>query len=148
VEIIIGYNIDVVPQAASSLSLRPALPDDAEQASALIYETMGTLGDFLFGQSGREDTLRVLAILFREKGHLLSYQFSTLAEAEGEIAGIAQAMPGADLGKVTIRLVRACAKCFGISAALRLAWRGLPLALEPDAEAGEFYVNKIGRAHV
>jgi ribosomal protein S18 acetylase RimI-like enzyme len=133
-------------QIHPALSLRPAAPDDADRAAELIYETMGTLGDYLFGQSNREDVLRVLAVLFEKKGHLLSFQFATLAEAEGEIVGIAQALPGADLWKAAIGLVRACAEGLGFGAAIRLAWRGLPLALEPDAEAGEFYVETLAVA--
>jgi ribosomal protein S18 acetylase RimI-like enzyme len=133
-------------QENPSLSLRPATPDDAGLAAAIIYETMGTLGDYLLGQNNREDTIRTLAILFRERRHLLSYQFSTLAELQGEIVGIAQALPGADLWKAAIGLARACAKCLGLGAALRLAWRGLPLAFEPDAEAGEFYVETLAVA--
>lgn len=130
----------------SSFSLDPATPDDAEQASALIYETMGNLGDYLLGQSNRKDTILALAILFRERGHLLSYQFSTLAKVEGKIVGITQAIPGADLWKVTVRLVRACATCLGLGSAIRLAWRGFPLAFEPDAEGGEYYVNTLAVA--
>jgi ribosomal protein S18 acetylase RimI-like enzyme len=141
-----GYNIDVAQPGDTSPSLRPAAPDDAERAASIIYETMGTLGDYLLGQTRREDTIRVLAILFREKRHLLSYQFSTLAVEEGEIVGIAQAVPGADLWKATIGLARACAKCLGWRAAIRLAWRGFPLAFEPDAEAGEFYVETLAVA--
>jgi len=127
----------------SPLSLRPATPDDAEPASALIYDTMGTLGDYLLGGSNREETVRLLALLFREGGHLLSFQFSTLAELEGKVIGIAQAVPESDLSKVTIQLVRASAKCFGLRAALRLAWRGFPLAFEGDSEPGEYYVNTL-----
>lgn len=116
------------------------------KAAALIYETTGTLGDYLFGQSNRADTVRTLAVLFREPDHLLSFQSSTLAEAGGEIIGIAQALPGADLWKANIRLAQACAKCLGFGAAIRLAWRGLPLIFEPDAEAGEFYVETLAVA--
>jgi ribosomal protein S18 acetylase RimI-like enzyme len=133
-------------QLESSLSLRPAKPDDSRPAAELIYETMGTLGDYLFGQSSRAETVQFLAVLFREGGHLLSFQFSTLAEAEGEIVGIAQALPGADLAKASIGLARACGKCFGWRSALRLAWRGFPLALEPDAESGELYVETLAVA--
>jgi ribosomal protein S18 acetylase RimI-like enzyme len=134
------------PQNLTSLALRPAIPADAEKAAALIYETTGTLGDYLFGQSNRADTIRVLAVLFREPDHLLSFESSTLAEAGGEILGIAQALPGADLWKVEIGLARTCAKCLGWGAALRLGWRGMPLIFEPDAGAGEFYVETLAVA--
>ena len=130
----------------NSITLRPAIPEDAEAAAPLIYSAMGTLGDFLFGQPGPEGTIRVLAALFREPGHILSYQFSTLAEAGGSIAGIAQEIPEAELSKATLGLVRAFIKCSGWRAAIGLAWRGFPLAFEGDAEPGELYVNTLAVA--
>ncbi len=128
---------------SNSLSLRPATPEDAEAAAPLIYSTMGTLGDYLFGRPGPEGTIRVLASLFREPGHILSYQYSTLAEAEGTIAGIAQEIPEAELSKATLGLVRSIIKVCGWKAAAGLAWRGFPLAFEGDAEPGELYVNTL-----
>lgn len=128
---------------SASIALRPATPEDAEAAAPLIYSTQGTLGDFLFGRPGPEGTIRVLAALFREPGHILSYQYSTLAEAEGTIAGIAQEIPEAELSKATLRLPWAVKKCFGWGAALGLARRGFPLAFEGDAEPGELYVNTL-----
>ncbi len=130
-------------QLEHALSLRPATPDDADPAADLIYETALTLGNYVFGQTGRAGTVRVLAILFREKGHLFSYQFSTLAVMGEEVVGIAQSYPADELWKAGARLVRACAKCFGLGAAIRMAWRSYPLAFEPDAKPGEFYVGTL-----
>ncbi len=131
---------------SASITLRPATPEDAEAAAPLIYSTMGTLGDFLFGRPGPEGTVRVLESLFREPGHILSHEYSTLAEAEGTIAGVAQEIPEADLSKATLRLAGAFRKCFGWGAAIGLAWRGFPLAFEGDAEPGELYVNTLAVA--
>ncbi|MGB7538063.1 MAG: GNAT family N-acetyltransferase [Anaerolineales bacterium] len=128
------------------ITLRPATPEDADPAAALIYETMGSLGDYLFGHAADKGTIRVLAALFREGGHFLSYHYSILAEAEGTVVGIAQEIPEAELSKATLQLVRALVKCFGWGAALRLAWRGFPLAFEGDAEAGEYYVSTLAVA--
>jgi len=131
---------------SASIVLRPATPEDAEPAAALMYETMGTLGDFIFGQSTGAGTTRVLAALFRERKHFLSYQYSILAEMEGTIAGIAQEIPESELSKATVQLALAVAKCFGWRAAIGLAWRGFPLAFEGDAEAGEYYVSTLAVA--
>ena len=141
-----GYNADMVALHTPSLTLRPATPEDAEPAAVLMYETMGTLGDFLFGQSAGAGTIRVLAALFRERGHFLSYQYSVLAEMEGTIAGIAQEIPEAELSKATLHLARTFSKCFGWRAGFGLAWRGFPLAFEGDAEAGEFFVSTLAVA--
>jgi ribosomal protein S18 acetylase RimI-like enzyme len=131
---------------SDSITLRPATPDDADPAAALVYETMGSLGDYLFGHASDGGTIRVLAALFRERGHFLSYQYSILAEAEGTVVGIAQEMPESELSKATLQLVRALVKCYGWKAAVRLAWRGFPLAFEGDAEAGEYYVSTLAVA--
>jgi ribosomal protein S18 acetylase RimI-like enzyme len=142
----LGYNFGMATLSKSSITLRPANPDDANAAAALIYETMATLGEYLFGQPDAKGAVRTLAVVFRERGHLFSHQFTTLAEVKNEIVGIAQAFPGADLWKVGARLVQVCGKCFGLTAALRFAWRGFPLAVEPDAENGEFYINTLAVA--
>ncbi|MBN2085150.1 MAG: GNAT family N-acetyltransferase [Anaerolineales bacterium] len=131
---------------SASIILRPATPEDADPAAVLMYETMGTLGDFLFGQSAGTETIRVLAALFRERGHFLSYQYSVLAEADGTVAGIAQEIPESELSKATLQLARTFSKCFGWRAGLGLAWRGFPLAFEGDAEAGEFYISTLAVA--
>jgi ribosomal protein S18 acetylase RimI-like enzyme len=130
----------------SRVMLRPATPEDAGPAAALIYETALTLGDYIFGQSGPEGTIRVFAILFRERGHLFSYQYSTLAEAGGEIVGLVQALPADEMARAGLGLVRACLACFGLGATLRAIRRGWPLAFEPDAKAGEFYVDTLAVA--
>jgi ribosomal protein S18 acetylase RimI-like enzyme len=130
----------------SSISLRPAIPDNAGPAAALIYEAAGTLGDFVFGQPGREDTIRVMAAIFPHKRHLFSYDLTTLAVADGKIVGILQALPGADIAKAGARLVWIYVKCFGIGAAIRMAWRSFPLAFEPDAKPGEFYIDTLAVA--
>jgi ribosomal protein S18 acetylase RimI-like enzyme len=127
----------------SALLLRAAAPEDAVNASALIYETMGTFGDFLFGQSGREGTIHVVSVIFQQAGNLLSYEHSTLAEVDGRIVGIAQAFPGADLWKATLGLMRVCIRRFGLRFGFALAWRGLPLASEPVAGAEEYYVQTL-----
>ncbi len=141
-----GYNVKMISQTSLPVTLRSAVPEDAEPAAALIYETMGTLGDYLFGYAAGGGTLRVLSALFRESGHFLSHQYSILAETEGAIVGIAQEIPESELSAATIQLVRALAKCFGWGAAIRLAWRGFPLAFEGDAEPGELYVNTLAVA--
>jgi ribosomal protein S18 acetylase RimI-like enzyme len=142
----LGYNSGMAGQRESCVSLRPATPDDADPAAALIYETAGTLGDYVFGQTGRTGTIRVLALLFREKGHLFSYQHTTLAVSAGEIVGLVQSFPGGDMWKAGFGLVRACLKCFGLRATIRGIRRGYPLAFEPDAQPGEYYVETLAVA--
>jgi ribosomal protein S18 acetylase RimI-like enzyme len=138
-----GYNSHVNTKTGSRIRLRPATPDDAGPAAALIYETALSLGDYVFGQTGRTGTTRILAALFREQGHLFSYEFSTLAVEQGAVVGIVQAMPAAELGRAGVGLLLACARRLGLRATLGVAMRSFPLAFEPDAKKGEFYVDTL-----
>jgi ribosomal protein S18 acetylase RimI-like enzyme len=133
-------------QPGTHVTLRPAVPDDAGAAAALIYEAAQSLGDYVFGQSGPEGTIRVFSILFREQGHLFSYELTTLATAGEEIAGLMQALPGADVWRAGVGLMRACLKCFGLRATIGGIRRSYPLAFEPDAKPGEFYVGTLAVA--
>jgi ribosomal protein S18 acetylase RimI-like enzyme len=142
----LDYNAGMAEPPKESVILRKATPDDDGPAAGLIYETMPTLGEYLFGRPDAQETIRVLAVLFRERGHLLSFQFSILAEENGEVVGIAQALPSATLGRAVLLLVRVYGKRFGLRPALRLAWRGFPLAFEPDAKPNEYYVDTLAVA--
>jgi ribosomal protein S18 acetylase RimI-like enzyme len=133
-------------QRETPFSLRSAVPDDADAAAALIYETAQSLGDYLFGQTGPAGTIQVFSILFRQKGHLFSYELTTLAVAGEEVVGLAQSLPAADIWKADVGMVLACFKCFGLRATIRGIRRSYPLAFEPDAKPGEFYVGTLAVA--
>jgi ribosomal protein S18 acetylase RimI-like enzyme len=139
----LDYNSGMPAEIESQITLRPATPEDAEPAAALIYETALTLGDYIFGQTGRDGSIRVLARLFPERDHLFSYQTTTLAQSAGEVVGLIQALPADDLWKAGIGFMRACWKCFGLRHTIRGVARAYPLAFEPDAKAGEFYVDTL-----
>lgn len=133
----------MISKADSRIGLRSATPEDAGPAAALIYETALSLGDYVFKQTGREGTTRIFSLLFREKGHLFSYEYSTLAVEGKAVVGIVQAMPSAELGKAGVGLLLACARRLGWRAALGVARRSFPLAFEPDAKPNEWYVDTL-----
>jgi ribosomal protein S18 acetylase RimI-like enzyme len=142
----LDYNSRMPRDSKIKISLRPATPADAEAAAALMYETMPTLGEYLFGQPDAAGTIRVLAGIFPAPGHLLSYQYSTLATFGMEAVGIAQVLPSNDMARAAIGLARALRRRFGWAAMLRLIYRGIRLANEPDTEPGEYYVNTLAVA--
>jgi ribosomal protein S18 acetylase RimI-like enzyme len=135
-----------MPPSVAEVALRPARPADAESAAAIIYETMPTLGEYLFGRPDASGVIRVLAAVFPIPGQLLSYSFSTVAVAGSEVVGVIQALPSDAMGRAAVGLARAVGRAFGWGSALRLAWRGFPLAFEPDTKPGEYYVNTLAVA--
>ncbi|MBN1438256.1 MAG: GNAT family N-acetyltransferase [Anaerolineales bacterium] len=136
----------MAPFANNSVSLRTAVPEDAVPAAALIYETALSLGDYVFGQTGPEGTIRILTILFPEKSHLFSYQYTTLAEEGNEVVGLLQALPAEELQRAGVGIFLACLKTLGLRSTIRGIRRAWPLAFEPDAKRGEFYINTLAVA--
>jgi ribosomal protein S18 acetylase RimI-like enzyme len=129
-----------------SIALRPARPDDADDAAALMHATMGSLGAYIFNQPGPEETIRFLAKIYPLDGHRYSIRFTTLAEWNGDPVGLLQAIPGARLGAATLMLLFAIRRAHGWRAAFSLIRRGLPLASEPDAKDGEYYIECLSVA--
>lgn len=67
--------------------IRPADPQrDARAVAGLIYDTDPYVFPFMFGRRAR--ALPVLAQLFALKANSFSYRYVTVAEADGEIAGM------------------------------------------------------------
>jgi ribosomal protein S18 acetylase RimI-like enzyme len=130
----------------SGISFRPARAADAPAAARLMHATMGTLGDYVFGRTGPEETVRFLEMIYPQPGHRYSLSFTTLAELDSQPVGLLQAIPGERLGAVTLALFHAIRRVFGWRAAFGLVRRGLPLASEPDAKDGEFYIECLSVA--
>ncbi len=129
-------------------SSEPPRLDDAVGASALIYETMGTLGDFLFGQPGREDSSAVVgSAVSPSRPICFPMKIRRWRSRSGRIVGIAQAFPGADLWKAALGLMRVVHPAPGICG---LPWpspgAGCPWRFEPVADADEYYVQTLAVA--
>jgi ribosomal protein S18 acetylase RimI-like enzyme len=130
----------------SGISFRPARASDAPAAARLMHATMASLGDYVFGRAGPEETVRFLEGIYPQPGHRYSLSFTTLAEMDGKPVGLLQAIPGDRLGAVTLELFHVIRRVFGWRAAFGLARRGLPLASEPDAKDGEYYIECLSVA--
>lgn len=122
--------------------VRPARTDEAELAAALLYETVHGLGDYMFGCDPRWTVLETLAELFRKPGNRLSHEYASLAEVDGQAAGLLMAYPGEALPRLDLRTGRTLLGFFSLGALLRMAWRSLALP-GPEAGRGEYYISNL-----
>lgn len=129
-----------------SLSFRTARASDATSVAPLLQATMGTLGDYVFGQTNSEGTARFLERMYPEEGHRYSMTFSTLVETGGAVVGLLHAIPGKRLSRCTFALWRAMRRLYGVRAAFGLLRRGWPLAFEPEATGAEYYIECLSVA--
>ncbi len=78
---------------SSEIVLRQGRPEDCTAASELIYSTGPYFFDHVFGND-RMKTCQLLEYLYRKRSGIFSHRFSTVAELEGEVAGLVLGFDG------------------------------------------------------
>ncbi len=82
------------------LKLRHARPDDRQAAGRLLREALTPeLADAVFGLGVEGGATRYLEGLFARAGTLWSYDLVTLAEADGQVAGMVSHAPWSELAR-------------------------------------------------
>ena len=84
----------------SGLKLRRAGPDDKQLAGRLLREALTPeLADAVFGLGVEGGATRYLERLFARSGTLWSYDLVTLAEVDGQVAGLVSHAPWSELAR-------------------------------------------------
>nr|MDP8943476.1 GNAT family N-acetyltransferase [Actinomycetota bacterium] len=83
---------------------RPARADDAERVAWLMYQSAADVYDRFAGS--RAAALRVLRAAFRRPGTTASAEVVTVAELDGEVAGMMAAFPVAEAERRAARFLR------------------------------------------
>ncbi len=121
--------------------IRPATPEDAPQAAALIHLSMGRVADFLFGNHDPTLAVHVLERLFAEPGNRFSYEFATVSLVGSDIAGLLLAHPGKLMKKLERPMLRHLFRIYGRNDMLHFLPRAVPLMIgHKEAERDEFYL--------
>lgn len=89
---------------AASPLVRPARRDDVEPVSWLMYQSASQVYDRYAGSS--RAALRLLRAAFRRSGTTASAEVVTVAEIDGEVAGILAAFPVDEADRRTTRFLR------------------------------------------
>ncbi len=130
--------------SAAGITLRPARPVDVEIAAELIFATTQPFGDELIGLGDHTLALRAICAFYLHPGTRMSWQFTHLAEIDGQVAGLLVAFPGRDLFKLEMRMAVPAWRAYGLRNLLRMAWRAPRAATgKREAEKDEFYVSHL-----
>lgn len=71
-----------------NLKIRKATSQDGPQAVILLYQAMGSLGEYIFGNGVTDKAVDVLKKLFMAKNNRFNFRHVYLAEAGDSIAGL------------------------------------------------------------
>ncbi|GGN98750.1 GNAT family N-acetyltransferase [Saccharibacillus kuerlensis] len=115
------------------LRIRPAMPEDSQAVSLLMYDAIGDIAHTIAGTTDMPDTMDVLEQLFQQPGCRLSYTNGLVCEAEnGDIAGFMLSYSGDEAQSLDELLIR------------RLQDLGLQTSgLVPEARPGEYYLDSL-----
>ena len=115
----------------------------APVASQLIYMTMGSLTDYLFGHDSQQTARLLLGQLFSAKENRFSYQFSEVAIQSNKIVGLLLAYPAHYLNSLRFTTLFQLIKVNDFSGLIRFLYRSFPLWFAQEAEDDEYFISNI-----
>lgn len=125
------------------MNWRAARVEDALIALPLIYATMGTFADFLFGVGSSALARRSLEVLFRHPRSRLSHAFTQLLDIEEETAGLYLAYPGALLPRLDLHTAAVMFPLLGWRKSLAFISRAFAFSGVREAHPGEYYIQAL-----
>jgi len=125
------------------IRIRVAVPGDAPFAASLIYLSLGSLADHLFGQR-KEKIEKLLVKLFARNAGRFGYQYAFVAELDDDPVGLLIASRGADINRLNLETIPHLIKVLGFANAVRFVWRAVTLPGGREAEDDEFFISNLG----
>jgi ribosomal protein S18 acetylase RimI-like enzyme len=131
------------PAGSAALTLRPAVAADAPAAAGLILSSMGRFGEVLLGFGDESKARGVLERWFPRAGHRFSSRFATLAELDGELAGLLLGFPASDLWRLELGLAPVLRLAYSPGELLHFISGNLALLRLKEAERGDWLVAHV-----
>lgn len=127
-----------------TLTIRPAIPADADKVAPLIYSAAPQKYDYWFGCFGHEP-LAVIADAFRAGAGVMGYQHYWVAEQNGEVLGGGSFYSAREIKDAKQQLLVWALPYFGVFKLPKLIKRGLELsALQQPFYDDMLYVGNLG----
>ena len=127
----------------AEIKIRSAIADDADTSTQLIYMTMGSLADYLFGGDDERAAKKVISRLFRRQKNRYSHQYTNLAIIDGDVAGLLLSYPGKVLKSLNFPMVESMFAVTELPQLLRFFYRSLPLISIKEAASDEYFINNM-----
>ncbi len=122
----------------------PADPDMAPAASTLIYLTMGTMADYLFGANEPERARHLLGRLFRLESNRFSYRFTECAALSDKVSGLLISYSSQVMRRLEMQMALELVQQTGLAGFARFLGRVLPLAGIKEAETDDYFISNVG----
>jgi len=125
----------------SSISIRPARPDDAPLAAAVFRLSMEGTTEFIFGCDGRQVEITLMRLFSSDAGRF-GYCCAHVAEMNRKPLGMLISFPGADVTRLSLAAAPQLFRVFGLRT-FGVAARSLLFANIHEADADEYLVSNL-----
>jgi ribosomal protein S18 acetylase RimI-like enzyme len=128
----------------SNLFIRSASLSDKTIAAELILSTMGSTGDFLFGFGDHQRAIKAVGSFFERQGNRFSYNLTTIAEIDNQVAGALLTFPGNQSNRLDFAMSGPIFREYGLKDTARFLGLMLRyLASYKENGPDEFYIAHI-----
>jgi GNAT superfamily N-acetyltransferase len=125
------------------IKCRPAQPEEASQASRLIFDTFPQMTAFIIGLDDDRRARRILKKIFGTPGHRLSYQFTEMICEDDNVIGLFIAYPGHDLTRLGWRTGKLILKAYRFAEKIKVIQRGLSFIFIQEAASDEYLLSNL-----
>ncbi|MGF7050310.1 ribosomal protein S18 acetylase RimI-like enzyme [Paenibacillus sp. DS2015] len=115
------------------MTIRIAIPRDAQQAARLMYDALHDVAHQLTGAETEADAVEVLAYYFAQEKGRLSYKQAMVKELDGKVVGVVIAYAGADADVLDQPMLER----------LRKLHNDPTFTLAKEADEDEYYIDTL-----
>ncbi len=127
----------------SEMVFKKAEPGDSVWAGERLLETMLGFGVNVFGLGSKKRALEVLSSFFEKRTNRLSYQYSYIAQIEGNPAGLLLILPGSRLMRANLATAVQVFSVYRFAEIAELVKRTIHMIDEEKAAKDELYVGNV-----
>ncbi|MCD6358939.1 MAG: GNAT family N-acetyltransferase [Dehalococcoidia bacterium] len=127
----------------TKLTIRSAMPEDAEVGAQLICMAMGEVAVFLFGFHNPDRAREVVEKLFANGNNRFSHQFADMAIVDGNAVGLLFSCSGEEVKQLSTPMVWQTMRIYNPLEFLLFLRNTVPLVGGKEAEADEYFISDL-----
>lgn len=125
------------------IKTRSATVYDEKACTQLIYDTMGSMADYLLGGDDDAEAKKIISRLFQRQKNRYSHQYTELTIIDGNVTGLLLSYSGKILNSLVFPMAESMFAVNKLSETLRFFYRCLPLINIKEVEADEYFINNV-----
>lgn len=125
------------------VTIRSAMPADAEVGAQLMCIAMGEVANFLFGFHNPDRAREVIEKLFANKNNRFSHQFVDMAIVDGNVVGLLLSCSGKEVRRLSMPMAWQTMRIYNPLEFIHFLRNTVPLVGRKEAEPDEYFISDL-----